>query len=61
MLVNDRENFYPFDSEFGAKDGFMVAAAITAFDGSSEDITDLSYGRLKFVMKSWDSTDLENG
>ena len=29
---------------FGYEDGFMMAAAVTGFDGSPDDITDLSIG-----------------
>jgi len=31
----------------------MLAAALTEYDGSATDITDLTYGEIKFYIKSW--------
>ena len=60
VRVHEKSNFYEIEDGFGYEDGFMIAAAVTAFDGSAEDITDLSIGRLRFVMKSFDSSRAEN-
>mmetsp|Transcript_24759 Transcript_24759/g.30942 ORF Transcript_24759/g.30942 Transcript_24759/m.30942 type:complete len:199 (-) Transcript_24759:1123-1719(-) len=57
VRVHDQDNFYAFTEGFGVEDGFMVAAAVSSYDGSPEDITDLSIGRMKFVKKTWDGTD----
>ena len=51
VRVYDQENFYDIKEEFGPEDGFMLAAGLTAYDSSPEDITDLSIGRLKFIKK----------
>ena len=56
-IENMHDNYYDYSDEFGISDGFMIAAAVTAYDGSPEEITDLSVGRLKFVVKNWDSSD----
>lgn len=45
------ENYYSLDDDFGLQDDFMLAAALTAYDGSPEPITDLSIGRLRFIKK----------
>lgn len=48
----EKKFFYDASDEFTFDESqFMVAAAITAYDGSSEDITDLEVGELKFYMK----------
>ena len=59
VQVHEQENFYDMEEVFGYKDGFMVAAGLTAYDGNSQDITDPSIGRLKFVKKSFGWTDTE--
>ena len=59
VQVNEQTNFYSYKDTFGIEDGFNFAAALTAYDGSSEDITDFSTGRLRFVTKNWDSEDPE--
>ena len=56
IRVHEVEDYFEIDDSFGFEDGFIVAAAVTAFDGSSDDLTDLSIGRLKFVRKSFDSS-----
>ena len=48
------EHAYEVDDIFGHADGFAVAAAITAYDGSKEDITDPEVGQIKFYLKQWD-------
>lgn len=54
--MHEVEDYFSIDEYFGYEDGFMMAAAVTGFDGSPDDITDLSIGRLRFVRKSFDST-----
>ena len=52
IQVHDQKYFYDSTDEFTFKDNrFMIAAAVTAFDGSSEDITDPEIGQVKFYMK----------
>ena len=53
VRVYDRENFFDIKEEFGPEDGFMLAAGLTAYDKSPDDITDLSIGRLKFIKKTF--------
>ena len=57
IQAHDQENYYDFEEEFGTNEGFALAAAITSYDGSSEDITDYSIGRFIFVKKEWDGSD----
>ena len=61
VQAHDQENYYSFKDQLDIDAGFMLAAAVTAYDGNSEDITDPSIGRLKFVKKTWDGSDAENG
>ena len=52
--IHDQRYFYDAADEFTfEEDGFMIAVAITAYDGSSDNITDPEVGELKFVMKTW--------
>ena len=37
----------------------MIAAGISAYDGSSEDEEDLSVGKLRFILKQWGTDDME--
>ena len=53
-----QENEYEVNTTFGFSDGLMVAAAMTAFDGSSVDIQDPEVGEVKFYLESWDFYDL---
>ena len=48
------ENEFDASHSFGAEHGFVVAAAITAFDGKAFNITDPTIGELKFYYKTWD-------
>ena len=48
------EDHYTSNATFGAADGFVVSAAVTALDGSSQDITDPEIGEIKFYLKHWD-------
>ena len=61
VQVHDQENFYSYTQEFSVQDGFMIAAAVTAYDGNQDDITDETIGRLKFVRKTWDGEDSVDG
>ena len=53
------ENFYPVSDTLGHQNGFMIAAAVTSFDGNEESIEDEEIGTIKFFLKSWnmDSND----
>ena len=53
----EQVNNYSETDVFGANDEFVVAGAVTSWDGSSEDITDLSIGQVKFYLKSWSRKD----
>ena len=48
------EDHFASNATFGAADGFVVSAAVTSYDGSSEDITDPEIGEIKFYLKHWD-------
>ena len=47
------EDHYATNDTFGSADGFAIAAAITSYDGSNEDITDPEIGEIKFYLKTW--------
>ena len=52
IQVHDKKFFYDDVDEFTFDESqFMVSAGVTAFDGSSEDITDPEVGEIKFYMK----------
>ena len=54
IQVHDQKFFYDASDEFTFQDHeFMIGAAITAYDGSSEDITDPEIGEVKFYMKKF--------
>ena len=38
------ENYFNYTDTFSIDDDFMVGAAVTAYDGNKEDITDLTIG-----------------
>ena len=38
---------------FSNQDGFMIAAAVTSYDGSKESIEDEEIGTIKFYIKAW--------
>ena len=52
------ENKFDYSFEWGSKDGFAVAGAVTSFDASGESVEDPTIGTVKFVIKSW-SPDFE--
>ena len=51
------EDHFASNETFGSTDGFVVAAAMTRFDGSNEDITDPEIGEIRFYLKHWDVDD----
>ena len=52
IQVQDKKFFYGDGDEFTFEESrFMIAAAVTAYDGSGEDITDPEVGEVKFYMK----------
>ena len=53
LQIKDLQNFYTSDDTFGTPQKFMIAAAITSYDGSSEDETDLSIGQIRLYIKTW--------
>ena len=55
------EDHYASNATFGNADGFAIAAAITSYDGSNEDITDPEIGEIKFYLKTWDIDQPEFG
>ena len=54
ILVHEKKFFYDEDEEFSFNSNkFMFGAAVTAFDGKGEDITDPEIGEVKFYRKQW--------
>ena len=61
VQVREKENFYEASDHFGPTTSeFYVAAALTAFDGDSNDISDPQIGELKFYKKSWSGSSSDN-
>ena len=57
-----QENFFTAEVPLTPQDhGFMVAAAITAYDGSSEVIEDPEIGTLKMYIKYWGNYEGSDG
>ena len=56
IRMQENENYFQHTDQWGAKNDFALAACVTAYDGSSEDIEDPSIGKLKFYMKGWASS-----
>lgn len=52
ILQEDQNYFFPETYRVSAKDGFRVAAAVTAY-GDYTDNEDPSIGTLEFYLKSW--------
>ena len=48
-----REKYYQYDMPLAQDQGFQVAAAITSYDGSSENIEDPEIGTIKMYIKYW--------
>ena len=59
VYTKELQNFYTQDDKFGMGQNFMIAAGITAYDGSPADEEDLSVGKLRFIMKVWGTGELE--
>lgn len=54
IQVHDQKFYYDASDEFTFQDTrFVIAAAITAYDGNPDDITDLEIGEVKFYMKKF--------
>ena len=54
VQTRDQESYFDQVDEFGAtNDHFMIAAAVSSFDGMADDITDPKIGKVKFYLKSW--------
>lgn len=47
------ENYFDVLPGFSERDGFSIAAAVTAYDGSPEPIEDPEIGTLKIYLKYW--------
>ena len=59
--VRLKENFYEPQDVFGTEtNDFMIAAAITTIDDTSESIEDETYGKIVFKRKVWDTVSLPN-
>ena len=46
---------------FGSENGFHLAAGVTDYSSNEEPIEDPEIGTIKFIKKTWDSTDLDGG
>ena len=44
VQVHDLEEYYDSVAQFGTNDGFQVAAAVTKYDGSTEEIIAPEFG-----------------
>ena len=55
IQVRTIENYFNHTDEFGYDDEFYVAGGVTAYDGSSKDISDLTIGQVKMYSKQWSS------
>jgi hypothetical protein len=54
--MHDQKYFYDESETLTYdKNQFLIAAAVTGFDGNPEDITDPEIGELKFYKKQWGS------
>ena len=59
--VRLKENFYEPQDVFGTEtNDFMIAAAITTIDDTSESIEDETYGKIVFKRKVWDTVSSPN-
>lgn len=55
IIVHEQENFFNSTDEWGNSE-LVMAATVTAFDGSSVDITDPTIGEIKFYSKVWNNS-----
>ena len=53
MQERTQYEFYKPYENFGHKEGFNVAVALTDWDYSDSNIEDPSIGEVKFILKSW--------
>ena len=53
IQTRDFEDYFDSDEKWGHNDEFALAAGVSAYDGSSESIEDLSIGQVKFYRKAW--------
>ena len=53
VQLREINQFYEDTDKLEASDGLMIAAGLTAYDGSSEVIEDQTVGRLVFYWKRW--------
>ena len=54
IQMHDQKYFYPEKEAIDSvKDNFIIAAAVTSYDGNPEDITDPEIGELVFYRKEW--------
>ena len=52
IKVQHEDNYFEATDQFTVSEhGFMIAAALTGYDGKSVD--DPAYGQLKFYSKNW--------
>ena len=47
--------------EFGSKDGFQLAAAITSYNSNTVPEEDPEIGTIKLIRKTWDVEDIDTG
>ena len=57
IQVHDLEEYFTSTKLFSLEDGFILAGGVTAFDGSSTAIQDLSIGSVKIYAKNWSGSE----
>ena len=53
IQVRYEENYFNQTEQFGYEDEFYIAGGISSYDGSSNDISDLTIGQVKIYTKYW--------
>ena len=54
VLTSRKDYFYDLTDDVNYEQAnFVIAAAVTDYDGNQEDITDPSIGEIKFYKKRW--------
>ena len=53
LQIASEEGYFLANDAFSPVNGFMIAAAVTSYDGSTESIEDEEIGTLKFYQKAW--------
>ena len=56
VIVESFEYNFDRDNQFGLDDGFVIAAAITAYDSNEQPIEDERIGTVEFYLKRWVGT-----